>query len=781
MRKRAVILSIFLILLTCTSLAAGLGSEGVSAAANRPYGSPFPLKEHAFIPRLPGLTGISPPLIAAPVGLASYGTSGSVSTNSVLGSMTIKSLDLGLSAFPNGTVFTNASGAIIVDAVLWIPGHGVYWVQNALFLYTPNASLDETEFLNNVWNFTSATNAPLKSSDISGNGVAQAFTPREGYYYYVDPTVFNLTLPYTVNITMNLVPVNGAAGVQFGYSIRSGNGKEYTGTYDTVTFFPHSQNANPYIRIGGFAPNGLESDLEYVLVGPGGGSYVFVNGVNAVESLYYGTTSSYTLGSGKGYTPVKDGYSYGTDIAEASVLDTSSRLLNPTGVPEAVIGPGSTSLYQLWPTEVASSLSYSSNYGAGSVQLSGELSYPTYSSGVPEVPVAGMPVELSVNGQPVANTTTGPEGAFTVSWQPNSTGIYSLDALCPGSTAFLESSQQLRFVVSSLNITGAPGANVTLQINSTIFKEHTGSVLYIPVPSGSSLVLTAARETSVEPGTRTVLTGLGAVGSISNNSVFTGGPPLSTVVIGGQLPEKLQASYVTQYYVSVSEQFGQNISAWYDSGSTVSFSAPSSVTVSSGSIWTFGGWQVGPMTGSNAQPGAFGIGPSLVNRTSLQYSVRSPFSASAIYTHFYLVQITTPQGTSSEWLRAGSTLNLSAPASTGGFLSSSKFSGWTGTSSSSAPSFSLIVNSPIHESASYTTSLTGSYILAGALAIVGLLIGLAIGRVTSRSRAAKQGNLTTQAPPEPPASGPEPSGQPAPQEAPGQSGTGSAIASAQSG
>ncbi len=771
MRKRAVTLSIFLVLLICTSLAAGLGLQGVSAAANGSYGSPFPLKEHAFIPRLPGLTGISPPLIAAPVGLASYGTSGSVSTNSVLGSMTINSLDLGLDVFPNGTIFANASGAIIVDAVLWIPGHGVYWVQSALFLYTPNASLDETEFLNNVWNFTSATNAPLKSSDISGNGVAQEFTPREGYYYYVDPTVFNLTLPYTVNITMNLVPVSGAAGVQFGYSIRGGNGKEYSGTYDTVTFFPHSQNANPYIRIGGFAPNGLESDLEFVLVGPGDGSYVFVNGVNAVESLYYGVASSYELGSGRGYSPVKDGYSYGTDIAEASVLDTSSRLLAPKGVPEAVIESGSTSLYQLWPTEVASSVSYSTNYGAGTVELSGSLSYPTYSSGVPEAPVAGMPVELSVNGQPVENTTTGSGGTFAISWQPSSTGIYSLDALYPGSTAFLETSQQLKFVVSSLNITGTPGANVTLEVNSTIFKEHTGSVLYIPVLSGSSLNLSAARIASVAPGTRTVLTGLGAAGSLSNNSVM----------IAGQLPENLLVRYVTQYYVTVADHFGQNISAWYNSGSTISFSAPASVTVSSGSMWTFGGWQLGPMTGPDTQPGAFGIGPTLVNHTNLQYGVNSRLNASAIYTHFYLVQVSTPQGTTSEWLKAGSTLNLSAPASTGGFLSSSKFSGWTGTSSSSAPSLALVVNSPIQETASYTTSLTGSYILASALAIVGLLIGLALGRVTSRSRAAKQGNLTTQAPSGAPAPGPEPSGQPAPQETPGQSGTGPATAPAKSG
>jgi hypothetical protein len=652
-----------------------------------------------FIPRLPGLTGIQPPLIGAPTGLASYGDAGQTQTRSVMGSLSINSLSLGPSFFSNGTLFTNGTASLQENGVAWVTDHGEYWTQNVLIIYQPNSSLTQVELINNIWNFTSPTVDPMNPAYVLGNGTTQQFNSKLGFYYFVDPVVYNLTAPFTVNLTMTLVNGGGASSVLFGYSIRSG-GQLYSGVYDKVTLFPGQKSVSSYYQIGGFAPIGLASDLEYVFGGPGGGSYVYVLGVDGSMQLY--------SMQGSQYVPVRDAFSFGSDTAEYSVGANVVRSLENPEAPQGQLEEGDLTLYQLWPTGTSTSLSYSIDYASDTVTLRGQVFYSQYSSGSPMVPASGVTVQEDVNNRVVSSTSTQSDGSYELSWTPNQTGTFFVSVAYTGSTALEQSTQQVEFSVSSVNITGTPQQTVELFLNNSEILAQTGSVLMVPVAQGTSVTLTApqAFELYAQQGIRQVFMGIGPVGD-PNYRLYT---------FMGNQSLRTAANFETQYYLHVEDAFAPPQSGWYDSGAIINLSSPTYVTTLGNprQRWVFDEW---------SENG------SMYNTSSIQFRLMSPVSVTAYYSLQYSVSLNTTLGASTFWLDKGSNLTLLAPKPVSGLVSK-QFKGWVGTYNSSQSEFTVVVESPISESAEYTTSYTAVY----AVILVALFLGLGVGVAVRRSR-----------------------------------------------
>jgi hypothetical protein len=668
------------------------------ASGRQPAGTPRFSNE--FIPRVPGLSGIQPPLIGAPTGLASYGDAGQTQTQSVMGSLTINSLTLGPSFFPNGTLFTNGTASLQENAVAWVAGHGEYWTQNVLIIYQPNFSVTQVELINNIWNFTSATIDPMNPADVFGNGTTQQFNRNLGFYYFVDPVVYNLTMPFTVNLTMTLVDGNGAATVVFGYTIRSGSGQTYKGAYDKVTLFPNQKSVSSYYQIGGFASIGLASDLEYVFGGPGGGSFVYIMDINGFMELYSMQDSQ--------YVPVKDAFSFGSDTAEYSVGANVVRSLGNPSVPEGQLEEGDLTLYQLWPTGTSTSLSYSVDYASGTVTLRGQVFYSQYSSGSPIVPVSGVTVQEEINNKVVSSTTTLGDGSYRLTWKPNQTGTYFVSVTYTGSTSLEQSTQQVEFSVSSINITGTPNQAVELFLNNSDILVQTGSELMVPVAQGTTVALTAPQifQLYAEQRVRQVFMGVGPIGDLDYRSYS----------LMGNQSLHVAANFEAQYYLSVEDAFSVPQSGWYNAGTIINLSSPTYALTYGNpqERWVFDEWS------DNG---------SMFNTSSIEFRLTSPVSAAAYYSLQYLVDVNTTEGASTFWMDKGSNLTLSAPKSIGG-LATKQFEDWVGTYNSTQNEITVTVESPITETARYSTSYTSVY----ALVIIALLIGLGVGALIKRSK-----------------------------------------------
>lgn len=664
----------------------------------------FSTLPHAFLPRKPTSGTLQPFPLSAPTGLASYGTGGNLSTDAVKGSITFNSLNFGVDYIPppyasTYTYIGTGYGSLQENAVLWIPGHGVYWTQNVLFIASNTTMKPQVELINNIWNFTSATGV-MHAGYAKGNGTVAS----PGFYYYLDPVVYNLTFPFTINLSMELVSTSaGAARVAFLYSISSGTGQIYSGVYDSVVLFPGQASTGAHYQIGSYAPIGLPSDLEYVLGGPGGGSFAVVRGISGSVSLYYAR--------GGVFRPVPDAYSYGSDTAETVYFVTVERDFSTPSEPEGTLSYGNINTYQLWP--VTPLLEVSLETGVSELTATGYLIYPS-GTGSSYAPVQGRMLTFKLGegaGSSLTSTSanmttvTSGTGSFSVTLPVDGTGVNELVVTYAGGAAFNPAYSITELEAYSITLRGL--SEYTVGLNGVPVSLPGGATVYLAAPTGTLLSLTVPNLTQIASGER-------ELASVTLNGMTTQG---ENVTLSGGKPVNVTISGTLQYLVDTVGRTPSGVtneSVWYDAGSALSLSAQEYIPTNSSSRYAFQGWM---------------LNGNLVNSTSVVLSVHSPLVATSVYQEQDLVTVSSPLANTSVWAPVGSLYTLSAPSSYGNFLVSYGFKGWTGTYTGSENPLTFVVTRPVSVSAVYTANYTGAIVLLVFLFLVGLGAGFLLRRI----------------------------------------------------
>ena len=458
---------------------------------------------HAFLPREPRLQDVKPISGFAPVGITAYGsTTNPIQTSNVEGNTTIDSMGIGL--FSGTTINYTGSGGVEVipyvgsynaslqeNAVLWLGNLGTYWTQNVVFITERGPGSYILQLINNIWNFSSDS-SNMAQSVTNGTGQVSCYVlsgSTSCFYYKVDPQLFTLTPPFKVSLSMSLVNGTGVANILFLYSINDAAGRSYSGHYDLVQLYPHFTNAGraPYFQVGGYSPVSfdlgagtsitLPSDLELIFGGPGDGSSVYVNSITGSQELFYS--------NGTAYVPATDVYSIGSDTGEqASGIALTSNLTNP-GLPQAILSSGPVSSQKLWPLPISIGVTGTNKFQDGSLDLRGQAFYSTNSSsGV--IPASNLTIkEIPVN----STLLTSGSGQFDSQFRPNSTGKYSYSFYYPGSASFDPFNSTIQITVSSINISSAGGIDIIAAFNDTRVVIANTSVLYVPLISGTTVVV----------------------------------------------------------------------------------------------------------------------------------------------------------------------------------------------------------------------------------------------------------------------------------------------------
>lgn len=287
----------------------------------------------------------------APIGVADFGTyrlpNGSLAasrleTSSIQGTLTVASA----SALYVDDDAPDAWGAQLntVVANVTVLGNSTfsYWTQNVIFYSSYSRQL---QFLDNVWNFSSAATLLPSNSILSGAGITVAPT----YYFALGP-LLTIRPPFTVNLYTNTTVLHNDSVVFFNYTITNGS-RVTSGSYDEVVFdstgpaIRGPATPRPEYRIdgGNLTPTGyLLYDAELVLGGPGGGSTTNFAGISATMEL---ATWNSTAGR---FDSVPAAYSYGTDTGETA--SGVSVWYAPGTLPVAHLVTGPSFLDPLWGT-----------------------------------------------------------------------------------------------------------------------------------------------------------------------------------------------------------------------------------------------------------------------------------------------------------------------------------------------------------------------------------------------------------------------------------------------
>jgi len=212
---------------------------------------------------------------------------------------------------------------------------GYYWTQNV-----PEVAYDSScsspcvsgtfsvTFLDNIWNFSSSKGICPSGKDtgagcinpakIVGNGESDCSSSggAPDLWYCVGPTVYDVTLPFTVTAATNVDYFSCASGdncVDFYGSVESGDSILFGAYYDEVTFHMHDGSKAPFYEVQDKnSPVGLPEDFEWVLGGPGGGSGNTVEDFGDLQSFYCDSG----CGSQANYHSIQNAWSSGYDTAE---------------------------------------------------------------------------------------------------------------------------------------------------------------------------------------------------------------------------------------------------------------------------------------------------------------------------------------------------------------------------------------------------------------------------------------------------------------------------------
>jgi hypothetical protein len=162
----------------------------------------------------------------APTGLASYGSGGTTTASSVRGSITVSKLDIGYfsATYENNSQLQSFNGtgsaSLQENAFLWIGGsaaNNAYWTQNVIAINETSSTQFVIQLIDNVWNFSTASNS-MEQSGITGSGSIMCVILNGGQtcpYIAVDSNLFTVNSPFTVNLTMSIVPGAGGGNGQF--------------------------------------------------------------------------------------------------------------------------------------------------------------------------------------------------------------------------------------------------------------------------------------------------------------------------------------------------------------------------------------------------------------------------------------------------------------------------------------------------------------------------------------------------------------------------------------
>jgi thermopsin len=335
----------------------GMAPVLVKNSANVVNGEPRVLPAANYWPRTPaptslGSTAASPgcsSTTACPMGVVDYGLTGSLASYSYNSKQVESFADisnyfvsyssgggcLDSSAYSCGGIQSNW-----IDNGVEVHGHAhQYWSQNvAQVAYDSSCTSPcvsgtySVTWLDNLWNFSdsggicpSGSGAGcMNAGDITGNGqgACSSHGGAPTYYYCIGPTVYDLTMPFTVWTFMSTGPgsIAGPCGsvttkscVDFYGGIIEDNSFVYGSYYDSVVFTTGSHGGgSPSFHVANTnAPYGLPYDGEWVVCGPAGGAYITLGLANLnLQTIYYN-------GTAHAWTSIRHAWSSGDDTAEA--------------------------------------------------------------------------------------------------------------------------------------------------------------------------------------------------------------------------------------------------------------------------------------------------------------------------------------------------------------------------------------------------------------------------------------------------------------------------------
>lgn len=301
-------------------------------------------------------TGPSYSSAPAPMGIGTYGFSNNsgvisryqLNTSSFEGSVTFNNLSTFYPYDDGPNSITVQLNSILNNVTLFGKTNYTFWNQNVLFY---SARLNEVQFLDNIWNFSSpAFNmTPNVFSSYGGNLISPVF------YYAVGPA-FSVTYPFTVNFYLNSTVLNGENTVFFNFTIKDSMGVA-SGSFDEVQFnsvagMPagySAPQANYLVTSTNVTPTGfIPYDSEIMIGGPGGGSTAMVNNINASMNLKYMNSTTQL------YTNVPSAYDVGSETGETSMG------VAVTWTPNAVahLSAGPSFVYGMWNVSQTSGTSH---------------------------------------------------------------------------------------------------------------------------------------------------------------------------------------------------------------------------------------------------------------------------------------------------------------------------------------------------------------------------------------------------------------------------------------
>jgi len=212
----------------------------------------------------------------------------------------------------------------------------------------------------------------------------------------------------------------------------------------------------------------------------------------------------------------------------------------------------------------------------------------------------------------------------------------------------------------------------------------------------------------------------------------------STVTVTMDAPHTAVASYTTQYYFSVSSQYGDEPSGegWYDEGGQAATGTPEEViydeTVAD-TRYVFSNWAVD----DDAETGE-----------TVSLTVDAPHAAVAEYETQHYLTVNSDYGdpTGQGWYDDGSVATVSITSPVGTFARK-VFTGWTGDLSATASTQSITVDEPKTVTAEWRDDYLYLYLIGGGVVVVlgGALVVLAMRKGSTPSR-----RTPTYPPPKPP-------------------------------
>jgi len=269
-----------------------------------------------FIPNL------TPNQLSFPAKGISFYPNSYFNTTSITGEVNINNLNIG-GFYLNGNYIGNGKASIQLNSVI-LSNNNYIWSQFAIELVQNNPTDFSLIAIINIWNFTTSNSSV---EGISGNGNIVNYNGRTLYYYSKYLGDFQIPLNFTLNQTID------SSEIYFSITLN------HTIVVDQVNI-----NHKGIFIAGGYSPSGYRNDIELVLGGPGNGTYVYVNSINATFSL--------KVLYGNQLTPVPVAYS-NSMITGEGVINVSSVPYFPNSLmPEAKLITGNSSISSLWPLSV---------------------------------------------------------------------------------------------------------------------------------------------------------------------------------------------------------------------------------------------------------------------------------------------------------------------------------------------------------------------------------------------------------------------------------------------